>query len=441
VTVAGSARPAPGLPDVSRTSAAPPRENAIPFWCLMAFTFVLFVAPQNIFPSLQPLRLALASLGLATVAYVLNRLLNRRPLTVATPEVRLISWFTLLAAVSIPLSRSPSGSLEFFLDTFMRSIIVFFLIANLLEAMGRLKLLIASIVLYGFIISTTALYNFATGYTMVSRSEPDRIWGYASPLALNSVDLALTLNVILSLTLGLYLATRSRPVKGLLLAAMGLAVAGIILSFSRGGFLALAMTLTVLLARWIRTRGPVALLSAATLVVVGVLVGILLAPAGYGDRLYSLVDWNRDRVGSIQTRWQQIPVASAFILENPLTGAGLGMDSSVYADEGLGFGWVTHSIFLEVGVDLGLPGLLIFVLLFVQILRGLRRTRRCLGPGPQAREVVAIATGLELAVWGYLVGASFLPVSYGFTFYYLAGLAAAIRVIGARLTVSPSRTR
>jgi putative inorganic carbon (HCO3(-)) transporter len=439
--VAGTASEAWELRGASRRSAAPPRENAIPFWCLMFFTFVLFVAPQNIFPSLQPLRLGMASAGLAGVAYVVNRLWKRRPLTVATLEVRLVSWFTLLAVISIPLSRSPGGSLEFFLGTFVKSIIIFFLIANLLETMGRLKLFIGSIVLYGFIISVTALYNFATGHTMVSRSEPDRIWGYPNSLAFNAVDLALTLNVILSLTVGLYLATRSRPVKALLLAALGLAVAGIILSFSRGGFLALAVTLAVLLARWVRTRGPLELLSALALVIVGILVGIILAPAGYADRLYSLVDWNRDRVGSIHTRWQQLPVASTFILENPLIGAGLGMDNFAYVDEGMGSGWVTHSIFLQVGVDLGLPGLLVYVLLFVQILRGLRRTLRSLAPVPEAREIVAIATGLELAVWSYLVGATFLPVSYGLTLYYLGGLAVAIRVIGARLTVSPSRTR
>ncbi|MBI3029557.1 MAG: O-antigen ligase family protein [Candidatus Rokubacteria bacterium] len=435
MTAAGIVSEARARSGASRTSAAPPRENVVPFWCLMFFTFVLFIAPQNIFPSLEPLRLAATSAGLAAVAYVLSRLMNRRPVTVVTPEVRLVLWFALAAVVSIPFSLSPGGSLEFFLSTFVKSVIVFFLIANLLETMRRLKLLVASIVLYGFIISATALRNFATEHTM-SR-EPGRIWGYANQLADNAVDLALTLNVILALTIGLYFVARRRLVKVLLLAGMGLAVAGVIVSFSRGGFLGLTLIVAVLLARWVRARGPVALLWASALVV----VGIFLAPDGYADRLYSLFDWDRDRAGSIQSRSQQMQVAFRSMLENPLIGAGLGMEGLVYVEKGFKGEHVTHSVFLRVGADLGLPGLLVYVLLFVQSLRGLRQTQRRLRPVPEAREVIAIASGLELAIYSFLVGASFLPISYGFLLFYLAGLAAAIRVIGARLAVLVSPTR
>jgi len=134
-------------------------------------------------------------------------------------------------------------------------------------------------------------------------------------------------------------------------------------------------------------------------------------------------------------------VAFTSILENPLIGAGLGMDGRIYVEQGFRGEWVTHSVFLRVGADLGLPGLLVYVLLFVQMLRGLRQTQRQLGPVPEAREVVALANSLELAVCSFLVGAAFLPYAYGFLFYYLAGLAAAIRLIGARLTPSASPTR
>jgi len=165
-------------------------------------------------------------------------------------------------------------------------------------------------------------------------------------------------------------------------------------------------------------------------------VGAVLAPAGYVDRLYSLVDWNRDRVGSIQQRSLMLQVASTSILENPLIGAGLGMEGLVYAEHGLGSDWATHSIFLMVGSDLGIPGLLVYSLLFVQMLRGLRQTRRRLEAIPQAGEVVAIALGLELAVWSYLFTAAFLPVAYDYTGYYLAGTAAAVRALGARLVAA-----
>jgi len=433
MAVSGVMSRVPERPGAFRTSAA--AENAVPFWGLMCFTFVLFIAPQHFFPILEPLRLAQTSAGLAAVAYLLNLIVTRRPVTVVTPEVRLALWFALVAVASIPFSLSPGGSLEHFVTVLLKSIIIFFLIANLVETIEHLKLLIASIVLYGSVISVTALRNFATGHTM--SSDPSRILGYSNQLALNPVDLALTLNVILALTIGLYFVARRRLVKVLLLAGMALALAGVIVSFSRGGFLALAVILSVLLARWYRAQGLVVLLSASVLVV----LGMLLTPEGYADRLYSVFDWDRDRAGSIQSRWQMAEVAFTSILENPLIGAGLGMDGRIYVEQGFRGEWVTHSVFLRVGADLGLPGLLVYVLLFVQMLRGLRQTQRQLGPVPEAREVVALANSLELAVCSFLVGAAFLPYAYGFLFYYLAGLAAAIRLIGARLTPSASPTR
>src|SRR5439155_10480647 len=123
-----------------------------------------------------------------------------------------------------------------------------------------------------------------------------------------------------------------------------------------------------------------------------------------------------DRVGSISERWRQVAVVVPFLLENPVFGAGVGMEGLVYMDHGWGLS-ATHNIFLLVGTDLGLPGLLIYVLLFVQMLRGLRRTQRQLVSMPEAGEIVAIAAGLELAVISCLLSAFFLPFSYSFVFF------------------------
>jgi O-antigen ligase len=397
----------------------------------MVFTFVLFMAPQYFLPFLQPLRLAQASAVLAALAYVLSRLVQRRPLTVATPEIRLVSWLTLVAVGSIPVSLSPSGSFEYFLSTFVKSVVIFFLIANLLESVGRLRLLVVFIVVAGVVYSVTGLYNFAVGHTIPR--DPGRIWGYPSQFALNPDDFGLLLNVTLWLALGLCVLTRRRVVKALLAVGMTLMVGGIIVSFSRGAFLALVLTLAVLVAKLVRTRGPLVLLPIVALAV----LGVALAPPGYADRLYSLFDPSLDRVGSISERWRQVAVVVPFVLENPVFGAGVGMEALVYMEQGWGPS-ATHNIFLRVATDLGLPGLLIYVLLFVQILRGLRRTQWQLGSVPEGREVVAIAAGLELAVFSFLVSAFFLPFSYSFVLFYLAGMTAAVRMLGAQLAARPS---
>jgi putative inorganic carbon (HCO3(-)) transporter len=430
MTIEGIATQGPGLAGVPWMSPARARENAIAFWSLMVFSFILFIAPQELFPVLQPLRLAQVSAVMAVLTYVLSRLVQRRPLTVATPEMRLVALLTLVAVVTIPFSLSPDGSFAFFLSTFLKSVVVFFLIANLLETVGRLKLLIVFIVVAGLVYAATGLYNFVVGHTIPS--DPGRIWGYPAQFALNPDDLGLLLNVILWLAFGLWRLARRLVVRVLLAVGMTLMVGGIIVSFSRGAFLALVVTLAVLVAKLVRTRGPLVLVPIVAVVV----LGVVLAPSGYAGRLYSIFDPSLDRVGSISERWNQIEVVVPFILENPVFGAGLGQETLVYEAQG----WkrsATHNIFLLVATELGFAGLLIYVLLFVQILRGLRRTQWQLGPVPEAREVVAIAAGMELAVFGFLVGAFFLPFSYSFAFYYLAGIAAAIRVLGAQQASLP----
>ena len=264
MTVSGIATQTPARPGVSWTSPAPAaraplRESAVPFWCLMLFTFVLFMAPQNFLPILEPLRPAQVSAGLAAVAYVLSRLVYRRPLTVATPEIRLISSLTLVAVVSIPFSLSPGGALEYFLSTFIKSVVAFFLIANLLETVGRLKVVIAFITLVGVVYSVTGLYNFVTGHMLPH--DPGRIYGYPSLFAHNPDDLGLLLNVILWLTFGLCLLARRSFVKALLVLGMIVMVGGIIATLSRGAFLALVATLALFVAKLVRiesgTRFPI----------------------------------------------------------------------------------------------------------------------------------------------------------------------------------------
>lgn len=429
VAVTAGAPPARLRPRVSRTPAA--GAARIPFWCLMFFTFVLFLAPQLFVPALGPLHLAKTSAGLAALAYIGNRLRTGKPLTVGGPEVRLMVWLTGLALLSIPFSRWPGGSLAFFTGVFIKSVIIFFLIANLLDTVGRLKLLITSIILWGSIVAAMAIENFLVGHVLENST---RIQGYSSVLAGDPNDLALLLNVILSLIIGLLFATRRPAVKGLLLGIGGLVVTGIVVSFSRGGFVTLAVIFVACLAKCVRARGPLVLVPASLLVV----VSLVMLPGGYTERLSSLLDPSRDKVGSISHRWQEMQLGLTFMLENPLVGVGLGVDTLAYVERGVGWGWETHNALLQVGADLGIPGLLVYVLLVVQSVRGLRRTQRRLKGSSDGREIVAIATGLELAIYSYVVGAFFLPVPYDFTFYYLAGFAVAVRAIGARLTPAQS---
>jgi O-antigen ligase len=114
--------------------------------------------------------------------------------------------------------------------------------------------------------------------------------------------------------------------------------------------------------------------------------------------------------------------ATRFVLDHPLTGAGLGMNT-LALNEVRGPAWtMVHNVYLEYAADLGLPGLALFLCLLLSCLKRARAARRRAQGLP---ELSALGAGIETALLGFAVAAFFYPVAYHFYFYYLAGLAVA----------------
>jgi hypothetical protein len=390
----------------------------------MWFTFVLFVAPQFIFPALQTLRPAMVSAGLAIVVYMADCLVRRKPLTVWVPAIRLILMFFVLAAASIPFSRWPGGSFDALVNELLKSVLIFIILANTLNTVRRIKLMIGSMVAWSIIMSWTAVREFSGGNLLLGGI---RIYGYSSPLAANPNDLALTLNLVLALATGLYYAIRNPLSKLFLFGGMALLVSGVVSSFSRGGFLTLVSMLSVFLIKRVRERGAVGL----WLVLVP-LLAISFLPEGYSNRVYSTFDSTLDPTGSADARWDGMVLGWNLMLENPIAGLGLQMHGLALPEQGLGWSSV-HNVFLQIGADLGIPALLVYLAAIWHIFKGMRQSLTRLKGLPDARELLALGHGIEVALVGFMVGASFHPVAYHFYFFYLAGFAVAFQEVAKRL--------
>lgn len=409
---------------VRRAAAAVPTESDFPFWCLMFFTFVLFVAPQSLVPALEPLHLGKFSALLAIGAYVLDRQSRGRPLTVMVRPVRLILWFVVLAVLSVPFSRWPGGSVALLTNEFGKSVTIFFLLANTVGSLRRMQLMAASMALWGVVMAVTAITAFASGDLAL---QGVRIAGYDSPLAANPNDLALTLNIVLALALGLYWGARKAGARAALLAAMGLSAGAIVVSFSRGGFLTLAAVGVVVMIKEVRERGPVALAPLALLPILNALL-----PLGYGDRIYSIFDFGYDASGSATARSEGMRLSFNIMLENPVVGVGLGQDVLAWIEKGAGWG-ETHNAFLQVAVELGIPAFIIYLLLIWEVHKGVRQAQQHLGRLRGTGQLIALGKGIEVAIVAFVVGAFFAPVPYHFYFYYVAGFAVAYHEMAKRV--------
>jgi O-antigen ligase len=147
-------------------------------------------------------------------------------------------------------------------------------------------------------------------------------------------------------------------------------------------------------------------------------------PAGYVSRVASITDVDSDPTGSAQKRWADSRAALRILAERPLLGAGLGMNVLALNDE-RGSSWTAvHNVYLQLGVELGLPGLALFVALLAASIRTARRAQREARRAGRS-DLFHLSEGIEVALWGFALSGLFYPVAYHFYFYLVAGLAAA----------------
>src|SRR2546422_57672 len=167
------------------------------------------------------------------------------------------------------------------------------------------------------------------------------------------------LNLILPLCVALFLANRKPLRRALLLAVILLQDTAVILTFSRTGFLTLATTVLLYLVR-LRARSERVW---AWVAVVLAFACIPWLPSGYLDRISTITSIESDATGSAQVRWRDTVAAVNLVVKNPIVGAGIGSNALALNDE-RGQTWTTiHNVYLEYAVELGIPGLVLFLIL------------------------------------------------------------------------------
>ncbi|HVO30859.1 MAG TPA: O-antigen ligase family protein [bacterium] len=393
----------------------PPLSRA-PFAALVAFTAVLFLAPQTIFPVLGQLRVALLAIAVAIGSFVLERLVRREPLFAPNADLGLAWLLAAWAALLVPLSYWPGGSASFLFAVFFKSLVVFSLVALVVDSPRRLGLLATWLTLFSVPLALTAISHYANGDFVADSSGVRRITGYDAPLTTNPNDLALTLNLLQPLAVALARLERRAPVKIALFGIAALDACAVVATFSRSGLLTLGVLLAVYLSHT-RRRAVWAALGVAA-----ALVAIPLFPSGYLRQMSTIADPGSDPTGSAQSRLGDMFTAGEMVMENPVVGAGAGMNI-LALNEKRGAKWLeVHNVYLEFATDLGLPGLLLFLGLFWRAFRHASLVRR----STESRELAVLADGIRASLIAFAVAACFHPAAYAFYFWFVAGLSLAV---------------
>lgn len=381
----------------------------------MVFTFILLLSPQTFIPVLAKAHIALLTGGLAVVVHWWSRFTTRQPIMRVTRELWLSAVLLIWAAVTIPVSQWPMGSLQIFVDLFLKAVIIFWLLSNTVTTMRRLLTVAWGVSLMAVPLAVTAVRNFSGAGAGASR-----IVGYEAALTQNPNDLALTLNLILPLTVALFLISRRAVIRGFLAGVIVLDATAVVATFSRGGFLALA-TILVLYLRTLHGRER----RWAAAAVLLALAATPLLPSTYLERLGTITNVQADQTGSAQERVRDTKAAMSFVLSHPITGAGLGMNI-LALNEIRGAHWLqVHNAYLEYAMDLGWIGLGLFLLLLASCIRTAGRVRARSAELPALRDLTVLAEAIRITLVAFAVAACFHPVAYHFFFFYFGALAVA----------------
>ncbi len=210
------------------------------------------------------------------------------------------------------------------------------------------------------------------------------------------------------------ICTRHRLAAGIAATAGGaLAVAGIVFTFSRSGFLALVAGVSVMSLSvrplW-RALAIPPLFCAALLI---------LSPLPYRARILSIARPQAE--SSVQGRleiWQEgLRTAGA----HPLTGQGPGTFLAFDARR------TSHNIFVELLAETGAVGLAAYLLVITAAVVGLHRTRRAGASTAEAARVRVRSFGLEAALAAYLTASMALSAPLQSPPFVLIGLALALQ--------------
>ena len=390
-------------------------QNSIPterlgpsFICFLIWTFVIVARPQDYLTFLIPLRPVLLICILTIVLMFLERAGLPQGMF-RLPEVRLAIIFYLIMLVGIPFAVHRGVAFKF-LTTVMPATLAYFLV-SIIQLRSMRKLQATAVVIALSVLFSAFLYITETVAFQGFRAAASGMY--------DPNDIAMVFTTFIPICLYVLLGGYGLKMKLLSVIATSLAAVGIMMSRSRGGVLALAAVIAVFVLSSVpRIRGTAKI--AVVLILAFIFINYFSAVEGRFqnmERDYNLIDEN----GRINI-WKQ---NLAILGENPVLGVGAGCSTVALGlfrvREGGTQAWLTtHSSLVQVAVETGIAGFVVFAILNLVAIVHLRRIRR-----DRDHPLSRFAFFVELSFYGFWAGGLLLSHGYSVNLYLLLGIAAA----------------
>jgi O-antigen ligase len=394
--------------------------------CIAGYVLVAVGRVHQLFPVIGLIRPAALMGGLAILLFFSDRRHIRRVHLVTGPTtwfvVALLVWMTLSMTGAIVLSTS----LDLVVGNFSKTFVMFLVIAAGVRGIRDVERLALTYLLAATIYAVVVLMRFDLG--------EGEAWRLGDLYYYDANDFATFAVTAMPLALFALHRGRDRYQRILGAVALGVLTLAFVWTGSRGGFIALLAVVAYINFRYraIPRRWRV---GATALVAVVVLA---TASERYWSQMSTILsdsDYNRsDESGRMQI-WKR---GVGYMLQFPVFGVGPNNFSaaegrlSPFADReqfGRGVRWnAAHNSYVQVGAELGVTGLVLFVSMLVSAFVTLRRSNRA-AAGSAGTELTQPITA---SLFAFVVGACFLSLAYSEMLFTLLALVVALHKVTNR---------
>jgi putative inorganic carbon (HCO3(-)) transporter len=361
--------------------------------------------------------------GIVTLAvFFVSQLMLEGNLTARPREVNMMLLFGVAALLSIPFAIDPSEAWGTFVDFLIKTILIFIVLANVVRTETRLKLLIYLAFAVSIYLCINVINDYRLGIFTIGSADTNtlRVGGAIKGLFENSNELALHLVTMIPIAFVMAFETKNALRRILFWGITLLMIAAVIITFSRGGFIAL-IAMSLVLVRKIGRRNKSTAIGA---LVLGVIFFIAIAPGAYSGRLATIFNSAADVTGSSSQRTEILKRSILVALRYPLFGVGLG-NFHHKSEQELG----THNAYTQVAAEAGIAAMVFYIIFIVHPLRKLRMIERELFERGESSRFYYLAIGLQTSLVAYMVSSFFAAVAYQWYIYYLVAYAIALRRI------------
>jgi putative inorganic carbon (HCO3(-)) transporter len=409
---------APADPTPARASQNKSEENwihkrghSLSYAGIFLFTTIVFFRPYELFPSLSWLSTSAFWVALVTLlVYVITQLGLENTITARPREVVLVLLLLLIGLLSVPQALDAGKAWDGFVE-FLKVVLIFIVMINVIRTEKRLKRLWVLVLIATCILSINAVNDYRLGRLEL---HGERIKGSIGGLFDNPNDLALHLVTVLPIALSFFFTSRNPLTKILSIITAALILGGIVVTFSRGGFLALVAVAVALLWKLARQSRWVIPLVAPALI----LLFVLFAPGGYRTRLATTGD------DSSMARFDDLKRSLFITSRHPFLGVGIN-NYILFSNANK----ASHNSYTQVASEMGIAAAVIYILFIVAPFKGLRKIEQRSSKVKSERRFYYASVALQASLVGFMVASFFASVAFLWYIYYLVAYAVCMRRI------------